>query len=162
MRNVRFVPAVCLVLIIVCVTSSNSQSGVTPKEAKALCETVKAINELPRDWGEKGVDKTYDAIVDAGEKVVPCLIDQITDLTVMKDPRCPTISTATTIGDVSYFILVDLMEIEFTLLLPEDVVTDFKTNGVYAYHNYIDRNGSRKELQTKLRELWKSKKEKQD
>ena len=162
MRNVSPIAAGFLVLLILCVTSSNAQPRVSPKEAEALCKTVKDINELPRDWGEKGVDKAYDAIVDAGEKVVPCLIDQITDLTVIKDTRCPTISTATTIGGVSYFILVDLLKIEFTQLLPEDVVTDFKTTGVYAYHNYVDRSGSRKELQARLRELWNSKKEKQN
>lgn len=161
MRDIRFIPAI-IFLSLFFVTSSIAQSNVSSKEAEKLCKTVKAIKELPRDWGEKGVDKTYDAIVYAGENVVPCLIDQVTDLTVMKDPRCPTISNATTIGDVSYFILVNLMKIEFTQLLPQDVVKDFKTNGVYAYHEYIDRDGSRKELQSKLREWWKSKKEKRN
>jgi len=121
MRN-SFVLAVFFMLLIFSGTSSNAQSNISANEAEKLCNTVKSIKELPRDWGEKGVDKTYDAIVDAGEKVVPCLIDQVTDVTVMKDPRCPTISTGTTIGDVSYFILVELLKIEFTQLLPENVL----------------------------------------
>jgi hypothetical protein len=161
MRNLRFSYAIFSLLLIFFATSSNAQSEVSEKEAEGLCKTVKSIKELPRDWGDKGVDRAYDAIVDAGEKVVPCLIDQVIDVTVMKDPRCPPISSGTTIGDVSYFILVDLLKIEFTQLLPENVVAEFKTRGVYAYHDYIDRDGSRKELQSKIREWWKIQKKRE-
>ena len=138
-------------LVLVSAIGTVAQTSLDSKGAAKLCKRVSEIKELPRDWGEKGVDKTYDEIVAAGEAVVPCLIQNITITKVMRDPRCPTISTATTIGDVSYFILVDLLHLKFTELLPAKTQDDFKTNGVYAYHEYIDQRGSRKELQQKLR-----------
>lgn len=128
--------------------------GQRSSSPQLLCQKVKNIKELPRDWGEKGVDKTYDEIVAAGYTVIPCLIDNLTNVVVMRDPRCPTISTATTIGDISYFLLVDMLKLELTELLPDDVKADFKTTGVYAYQEYVTRKGARKELQMKLRKWY--------
>jgi hypothetical protein len=142
-----------LMLVVGCACDVSAQN-VPNKSATQLCKNIKKIKELPRDWGEKGVDKTYDEIVAAGESVIPCLIDNIPNTKVMRDPRCPTISKATTIGDVSYFVLVDMLKLEFTELLPNDVKSDFKTHGVYAYHEYIDKPGARNELQTKLRHYY--------
>ena len=118
-----------------------------------LCKSVGKIKQLPYDPSEKGVDSTYDAIVEAGSAVVPCLIDNITVTKIMTDPRCTTISKGTTMGDVSYFVLLDILKIDFVKFLPADVAESYKTNGAYAYHDYIDRKGARKELQTNLR-IW--------
>ncbi len=134
---------------------SQSQT-VSLREAKALCNRVAEIKELT-DKVESGVDATYDELKKAGEAVVPCLIDKITDTTIMKDPRCPTISTETKVGDVAYFVLVQITKIGFTELLPTDVQEKYKTTGVYAYHDYVERKGSRKELQSKLREWYRKK-----
>lgn len=134
---------------------SQSQT-VSLREAKALCNRVAEIKELT-DKVESGVDATYDELKKAGEAVVPCLIEKITDTTVMRDPRCPTISGATKIGDVAYFVLVQITKIDFIELLPADVQKKYKTTGVYAYHDYIERKGSRKELQLKLREWYRKK-----
>jgi hypothetical protein len=75
----------------------------------------------------------------------------------MRDPRCPTISGAKKISDVAYFVLVQITKIGFIELLPADVHEKYKTTGVYAYHDYIERKGSRKELQLKLREWYRKK-----
>jgi hypothetical protein len=40
-------------------------------------------------------------------------------------------------------------------MLPDKVNQKFKTEGVYAYHEYIERKGSRKQLQSKLREWYR-------
>jgi hypothetical protein len=138
-------------------TNASGQAGL-PRQ---LCDRVKEIKQLPHSSGEKGVDATYDEIITAGDAVVPCLIDNVTNETIMNDPRCPTISKATTIGDVSYFLLIELLELNFTELLPADTQASYKTNGVYAYHDYIDRKGSRKELQANLRKWYSKHKGKQ-
>ena len=39
-----------------------------------LCNRVAEIKELPMK-GDRGIDAAYDAIVAAGETIVPCLID---------------------------------------------------------------------------------------
>ncbi len=134
---------------------SQSQN-VALRNAKALCNRVAEIKALPH-YDESGVDAAYDALAEAGEAVVPCLIEKITDTTIMPDPRCPGISTETKIGDVAYFVLVRITKIGFIELFPADVQEKYKTEGVYAYHDYIERKGKRKQLQSKLREWYRQK-----
>lgn len=137
-----------------CVANAFSQSQtVSLREAQALCDRIAEIKELT-DKVESGVDAVYDEIVRAGEAVIPCLIEKITDTKTMRDPRCPTISGATKIGDVAYFVLVMITKIGFIELFPADVQEKYKTTGVYAYHDYIEQKGKRKESQSKLREWY--------
>lgn len=131
---------------------SQSQTVSVP-EAQALCDRIAEIKELT-DKVESGADAVYDEIVNAGEAVIPCLIEKVTDTTIMRDPRCPTISTATKVGDIAYFVLAIITKMSFTEFLPPDVREKYKTKGVYAYHDYIEQNGKRKELQSKLREWY--------
>lgn len=131
---------------------SQSQKAVH-SEAKALCNRVSEIKALPH-YDENGVDAAYDALAQAGESVVPCLIDKITDTTIMPDPRCPRISD-TKVGDVAYFVLVRIIKIGFSELFPPDVKDTYKKEGVFAYHEYIERRGKRKELQLKFREWYR-------
>lgn len=144
-------------LLSLCAVKVFSQvQPVTPHEAQALCQRVDAIKALPYQ-DEKGVDAVYDALVNAGEAVVPCLIDKITDTTIMPDPRCPHISGETRVGDVAYFVLVDITKIGFVELLPAKVQESYQTKGAYVYHNHINRKGNRKRLQAKLREWYRQK-----
>ena len=141
-----------------CAANVFSQSqGVSPSDAQALCDRLAEIKEFPRGRGETGVDAVWDALIDAGESVVPCLIDKITDTTVMPDPRCPRFTEELKVGDTAYFILVDILKIGFVELLPAKVQESYITQGVYAYHDYIERKGKRKELQSKLREAHRKK-----
>jgi hypothetical protein len=140
-----------------CTATVFSQSQtVALRDAKALCDRVAEIKALPH-YDESGVDAVYDALAEAGDSVVPCLIEKITDTKIMPDPRCPRISTETKIGDVAYFVVVSITKIGFTELFPADVREKYKTEGVYAYHDYIERKGKRKQLQSKLREWYRQK-----
>ncbi len=123
-----------------------------PKEmivAKALCNSISEIKFLSVE-NETGNDETYDALIEAGESVVPCLIEKITDTTIMPDPRGTRVSKETKVGDVAYFVLIDITKLDFTEMLPDKVKEKFKVEGVYAYHDYIERKGSRKRLQERL------------
>ena len=135
---------------------SQSQN-VALRDAKVLCNRVSEIKELPHHFDQRGVDAAYDALAEAGEIVVPCLIEKITDTTVMPDPRCPHITDETRVGDVAYFVLVGITKIGFAELFPDDVKEKYKTEGVYAYHEYIEGKGKRKQLQLKLREWYQKK-----
>lgn len=138
-----------------CVANGFSQSQkVAPRDAKTLCDRVVEIKQLPHHYDERGVDAAYDALAEAGEAVIPCLIEKNTDTKIMRDPRCPTISTETKVGDVAYFVLVGIAKIGFVELFPADVQEEYKTEGVYAYHDYIEQKGKREELQAKLREWY--------
>jgi hypothetical protein len=95
--------------------------------------------------------------VAAGETIVPCLIDKIADTRPMRDPRCPPLSDQTTIGDVAYFVLIDITKLDFIELLPEKIQTKYKNEGAYAYHDYMARKGARRQLQLKVRKWWRQK-----
>ena len=144
---------ICLfTLACVCTGSASAQ---TSKQADLvrLCNRVAEIKELPMK-GDRGIDAAYDAIVAAGETIVPCLIDKIADTRRMRDPRCPPLSDQTTIGDVAYFVLIDITKLDFIELLPEKIQAKFKNEGAYAYHDYLARKGARRELQLKVRKWW--------
>jgi hypothetical protein len=136
-----------------CTGSAFSQASKS-SDAIGLCKRVSEIKELPMK-GDRGVDPAYEAIVGGGETVVPCLIKEITDTTPMRDPRCPSISNRTTVGDVAYFVLADLTKINFMALLPADVQSRYKTQGARVYHEYIRRKGARRQLQSKVREWYR-------
>lgn len=126
------------------------------KGINALCNRVSEIKELPH-YDESGVDEVFDELFKAGESVVPCLIEKITDTEIMSDPRCPHISDETRVGDVAYFVLVRIAKMKFDEFFPIEVREKYKTEGVYAYHEYIERKESRKQLQSKLRDWYRLK-----
>ena len=100
------IPAVSLLLIFVNMDSSCARSyPIGPQNASVtsepkpmiqepakvqdpttLCSRISDIKILPQK-GETGEDQTYDAFIRAGEKVVPCLIERVSDTTKMRDPR---------------------------------------------------------------------------
>jgi len=146
-----------ILLFGLCAFNAFSQSQtVALRKANTLCNRISEIKQLPH-YDESGVDPVYDALAQAGESAIPCLIEKITDTKIMPDPRCPGISTETKVGDVAYFVLVSITKIGFADLFPAKVQEKYKTTGVYAYHEYIERKGSRKQLQSKLRERYRQK-----
>jgi hypothetical protein len=148
----RQVPLLALFLCL-SAGSAFSQSS-KQSDIVRLCKRVAEIKELPMK-GYPGVDAAYDAIVGAGETVVPCLVEKITDTTPMRDPRCPPFSNRTTVGDVAYFVLTDITKLDFIELLPADIQRKYKTEGAYVYHDYIDRKGARGQLRSRVRQWWR-------
>ena len=56
------------------------------QNAAHICDRIPEIKLLPFH-GDRGVDATYDAFMDAGETALPCLIRKVTDSTLIHDPR---------------------------------------------------------------------------
>lgn len=113
----------------------------TPKEAVdaiTLCNRISEIKYL-HPKGETGHDEIYDALIETGEGIVPCLIGKITDTTMMRDPRNIRISQEIKVGDVAYFVLIRITKLDFKEMLPEKVKQKYKTEGVYAYHDYREK-----------------------
>jgi hypothetical protein len=141
-----------------CCVFSGSALSQTSKQSDLvrLCNRVVEIKELPIK-GASGIDAAYDAIVAAGETIVPCLIDKIADTRLMRDPRCPPLSDQTTVGDVAYFVLTRITKLNFVELLPGNIQTKYKNDGAYAYHDYMAQKGARRQLQSKVRHWWRQK-----
>lgn len=130
----------------------------SPKNSGAphLCSQVAEIKQLPYN-DASGVDAAYDALIQAGDAVVPCLIQKITDTTRRRDPRCPAFSDRTTVGDVAYFVLIDITKLGFAELLPANLQERYKTEGAFVFEEYIHRKGARRLLQGRLREWYRRK-----
>ena len=119
-----------------------------------LCDRISELKRLPLK-GETGVDSVFDALLGAGEEVVPCLIEKITDATPMHDPRCPAYAEKVAVGDTAYYVLIYKTNLGFADLLPEKVQECYKTKGGFAFNDYIRRKGARRQLQSRLREWYR-------
>jgi hypothetical protein len=139
--------------------NSPSQTSVAVKspivDPNALCSRVSEIKHLARRVEPD--DPAHIAILDAGEAVLPCLIEKVADSTPMKDPRGIPGPTDTRVGDVAYFLIVDIGKLDFIELLPAKVQKEYETEGVYAYHWFVSKRKNRLELQAKLKEWYEKK-----
>ena len=137
-------------------TSASIKNDNRTQDAANICDRIPEIKLLPfhRD---RGVDATYDAIRDAGEAAVPCLIRKITDTTLIPDPRETLRSPDTTVGDVAYFLLIEITNLDFAQFLPPDMQEEYKHQGVFAYYKYVEKEKHRAELQNRLYEWYRQK-----
>jgi hypothetical protein len=114
----------------------------------------------PASREAKGVELPYRSrdIFISGNKVVPCLIDRVTDATKMRDPRQEPgfLDVEIRIGDIAYFLLTDITKIDFTESLPPQFQSEYKHEGVYAYFRYVKKAENRRKLQERLRAWYES------
>jgi hypothetical protein len=134
--------------------ASPSQSDI--QDPNLLCNRISEIKIYPFK-GERGEDATYDALIEAGDKVVPCLIGKITDTTKMPDPRQEPKFSDIRVGDIAYFILIDITRLDFTEFLPPAVKEKYKDEGVYAYFRHVEKQENRRRLQSKFYEWYHQK-----
>jgi hypothetical protein len=119
-----------------------------------LCDRLSEIELLPyKDPNE--TDPIYEALVAKGAQAYPCLVEKITDKKRMPDPRQAPHWQHYAVGDTAVFILVRIIGGDDDLLqekllkemLPPPYREEWKTNGIYAYFNYVSEPKNRKELQ---------------
>jgi hypothetical protein len=138
--------------------SSGQPANLTSQDPSSLCNRIPEIKVMPVK-GERGEDPVYDAFIDAGDGVVPCLIERVTDATEIRDPR-PEPGFAdiqVKIGDIAYFLLVDITKLHFTELLPREIQQEYKDVGVYAYFDFVRQPANREKLQDELRKWYEKK-----
>jgi hypothetical protein len=116
----------------------------------AACERISDIRRLPFKPGESIEDPAYQELLDAGADAIPCLIERVTDTTRTADPRGIPGPHDTRIGDVAYFVLVRISGLEFAELLPARVRAQYASEGVTAYHQFVQRRANRVWLQKRL------------
>jgi hypothetical protein len=138
------------------INSASRENGGHSQNIAAVCDQIIQIKVYPFH-GDRGEDATYDAFMDAGEAAIPCLIKKITDTTIMPDPRETLKLPEITVGDVAYFLLIDITKLGFVEFMPREIQTDYKKNGVWAYHAYVAKKEHRKDLQNKLNEWYRQK-----
>lgn len=130
-----------IILIIIILTFYNGNLF-----ANNFCDRLSEIKEIPFK-NEKVEDVVYNGLLEKGKDVIPCLINKLTDTTIMKDPRKAPPYSNITIGDIAFFILLDITNLPFEKFLPENVQIEYKMSGVYAYFKYVNCYENRKLLQ---------------
>ena len=142
------VSAACTFSSLRSVPQQNSEPA---PDVEVLCARVAEIKSMPfKD--EKVDDAVYNALINAGEKVLPCLIEKVADTTPMHDPRGIPGPTDTRVGDIAFFVIIDIAKLDFDSMMPLEVKSRLKEQGVYAYHKFVNEEGNRKRFQSSLRE----------
>lgn len=122
-------------------------------EAQNVCDLhLSRMKKMPFT-GEPSEDAHYDALKNAGESAVPCLIANITNTRYAPDPRpIPRWGTMrVTVGHRAVYMLWDMTDIEPIKLLPHRYQLLHKQIGVYALDEYLrDGLANRRNLQRKL------------
>lgn len=142
------------VLLVACAISRDSFSQ---QYSRKLCERIQDIRVLPfKD--ERGEDEIYNSIREAGDSAIPCLIDRISDTTIMPDPRQSPHYDQITVGDVAFFVLVGIAgeEENFANFLPNDIKMKYHEQGVYAYFQFVKAIDNRKMLQENVRQWYRN------
>jgi hypothetical protein len=135
-----------------------SCASISHDDASQVCNKIDEIRILPFKW-ENVDDEAYNQIIAEGYPVVPCLIDRISDTTTMPDPRQGPPYEGVTVGDVAFFVFLDISKQDLKSFLPKAVEDQFETQGVYAYFKFVEDPDNRKLLQENVRE-WMNDKEK--
>ena len=140
-----------------------STNFVVPPELLAatpgqLCGRLSEIETLPHK-DPNDTDPIYEALMSKGKAAIPCLVEKISDTTRTPDPRQAPKWQHYAVGDTAVFILIDILREEdlereklLIEMLPRKYQEEWKTNGVYAYFNYVSEPKNRKEL----RDWWKT------
>lgn len=119
------------------------------ENVESLCNGLHEVKKIPyRDPND--TDPIYEALIIKGKEAMPCLIEKITDQTLMPDPRGAQPWEYYKVGDTAVFILARMAKNEEEILrqmLPVKYRKEWETNGVYAYFNYVSESKNRSELQ---------------
>jgi hypothetical protein len=139
---------------------TSSQKNDDSQDIATLCNRLPEIKVMPIK-SERGEDPIYDAFMRAGNSAVPCLIDRVVDVNPMPDPRSEPgyADVEFKVGDLAYFLVIDITKLDFTELLPSKVRKEYESDGVYAYFKFVRNPANRRKLQDSLR-TWYQKNQK--
>ncbi len=127
-------------------------------ENSQLCDKIRFIKRLPFQRDEsapdafKGIDSVYGEFRERGNAMIPCLIAKVTDRTGMEDPTQAPHAGRVAVGDVAFWVFLDITGMDLVDALPPSVREDYKERGRYAYLDWIRKGlANRKTLQANLR-----------
>src|SRR5262245_51391416 len=92
-------------------------SGATPSDP---CRDLQALRLMPFK-GETVDDPVYNSLMAAGWDAVPCLLERITDDTLMPDPRKAPTYNGFAVGDAATMMLGRITGVPFDSVLPPEV-----------------------------------------
>jgi hypothetical protein len=117
------------IIIIIFLIFSLIPAALSNASDDELCALISQIREMPFK-NEPIEDKAYNRIISTGYNALPCLIANVANTTSMPDPRKAPKFPNTTIGDVAFFIFLDITKESLAKFLPDHVAKKFKEQGV--------------------------------
>ena len=128
-------------------------SWAQPLPSVDSCSEIAAVRHIPFYSGDKTDDAAYNELREKSWHVVPCLIGQISNSTLTPDPRSAPIYPRVRVGDVAFWVIKDITGLPYDDMFPATVRSRFPKEGVYAYFDWVNRDGHRKALQKNV-EQW--------
>lgn len=125
-------------------------------EGKVSCDEITAVRKIPFHAGDKVNDDAYNKLLSKSWAVVPCLIEEILNTRRTPDPRTAPLYGDVHVGDVSFWVIKDITGLPYDQMSPPELVARFPDEGVYAYFDWVRRDGDRKKLRDKVMEWYKS------
>lgn len=125
----------------------------------SLCYRLAQLKKIPYDTRKPAGDPVYDELIAAGKGAIPCLIDKITDTTLIPDPREGDPHVAEfRVGDAAVFILMIITGVDShpEQMLPRKYANLWEEEGIYAYFYYVEKASNRRQLQAWWRTRSKS------
>jgi hypothetical protein len=129
---------------------------VTPHKAETEAERLCARLSETKGWPAKNErinDDVYNGLIKQGKAALPCLVNRIADTTKMRDPRPDPLYLNFRVGDAAFFLAHQIANVPLEQMLPANVQTRWKEEGVYAYFRYVEKAANRKVLQNKWK-IW--------
>ena len=132
-------------MLLVILLVAHNASNVDNKKSIDTCSEIAKIRVIPFK-GEHVDDEAYNKIIEKKESYTECLLDNILNITPMKDPRKAPPYNGFAVGDMAFFLIVKLNDLKFSEVLPVNVQNKFKKQGIYAYFEYVKSFNNRKQL----------------
>lgn len=125
-------------------------------EGEVSCHEITAVRKIPFHAGDKVDDDAYNKLSTKSWAAVPCLIGQIMNTRRTPDPRSAPLYGDVRVGDVSFWVIKDITGLPYDQMFPHELVARFPDEGVYAYFDWVRKDGNRKKLRDKVMEWYKS------
>lgn len=154
---IRLIAVLVMASAAACAAEKPELSQTQTQEARPVnaqaCDHVAEIREIPAKQGEPVNDPHYNALKSDPRRAKDCLLDLITNDTLMTDPRSePTKVNGFVVGDLAFFLLSDFELVSFDEVMPEEVRAILPQRGVFAYFEWVQKPGNRSALQALCRE----------
>lgn len=114
------------------------------------CNRLHEIKIIPFK-GEKIEDEVYNELLSDPNQFLDCLIEAIGNTREMPDPRQAPKVPFVAVGDVAFWVLLDISGESLEKFLPSAVKAKFIDQGIFAYFDYVSDIKNREQLRRSVK-----------
>ena len=143
------IPVLLLFLLLLSFSCSSNKTD------QNYCDRLSEIKTMPLK-GEPVEDDVYNGLMKMGDLAVPCLIDQLANVTKTPDPRRTPFYSETTLGDVALFVLLDITKVPVEDVFQKEIMNKWEDQGIYAYVAFMENEAKRRLIQDRWRNWYRN------